>query len=112
MNKSKNYERNAKVLEALDNAGANLNKEHNIEHHLYCYSKENYEMLIKLGERNGYRVVHAGKEEDEEGVFWQLDLIKPIKPNLSNIECQSKEIELFAEKTSSDYDGWGTELEK
>ncbi len=111
MTKSKNYERNLKVLEALRNAGADSNKEHSIEHHLYCYSEDDYNLLMNLGKTNGYRVAYEGKEEDEDGTFWQLDLVKSTKPTFSTIEAQSKEIESFAEQAKADYDGWGTEVE-
>ena len=110
--KSKHYERNYKTVEALRNAGANLDKPHSIEHHLYCYSESEFEKLKKLGIEYGYLILHDGIGEYEGEVFWQLDLVKSITPKLENIEAQAIEIEAIAERVNADYDGWGTEVKK
>ncbi len=110
--KSQNYERNVAVIKALDDACCDFDKEHKVEHHLYCYSESDYLAACELGQRKGYKVINEGKYQDEEEVLWQLDLVKPIKPTLTNVEQQSIELELIANEVSADYDGWGTEVEK
>ena len=109
--KSKNYERNITVLEALQDAGSNVEKEHQIEHHFYCFSEENYQKLLELGRLAGYKIMFEGSADYGDGKMWQLDLVKSVKPSLNMIETQTLELEAFAEKTESDYDGWGTEVE-
>jgi regulator of RNase E activity RraB len=109
--KSSRYEANIKTLEALRNAGSNSNKNHHIEHHLYCFTIEDYEKLIELGRASGYEVKYEGVIEDDSGNYWQMDLVKFTKPNIELIEIQSLEIDSFAEQANADYDGWGTEVE-
>ena len=109
--KSKNYERNIMVLKALEDAGSNADKEHQIEHHFYCFSEENYQKLLELGRAAGYEIMFEGSADYGDGKMWQLDLVKSVKPSLNVIEAQTLELEAFAEKTESDYDGWGTEVE-
>ena len=110
--KSKSYKANVKVVNALKEAGANFDKLHSIEHHFYCYSEAGYNQVITLGENLGYMPANEGKDEDENGIFWQLDLIKKSKPDIESIEKQVIEIEDIAEKSNADYDGWGTEIEE
>ncbi|PCJ91312.1 MAG: hypothetical protein COA46_07590 [Porticoccaceae bacterium] len=109
--KSNNYERNVKVLEALQDAGSNVDKEHNIEHHFYCVSEESYQKLLELGRSAGYKIMFEGSADYGDGKMWQLDLVKSVKPSIDVLEAQTLELEAFAEKTESDYDGWGTEVE-
>ena len=52
-----------------------------------------------------------GNADYGDGKMWQLDLVKSAKPSIDVIEAQTLELEAFAEKTESDYDGWGTEVE-
>ena len=112
MDKSKRYDVNVKIVKALKDAGSDFKKSHAIEHHLYCYTEPDFNLLISLGKKNGYMVAHEGRHEDDKGVFWSLDLIKKSSPDIESIEIQSIEIEHMAEKTNADYDGWGTEVEK
>ncbi len=109
--KSKNYNRNVETIKALKRVGSDFTIEHLIEHHLYCYSLEDYERLIALGEGAGYKVMYEGLVEDDDGDYWQLDLVKKVTPTLENIERQSVEIESFEAESNADYDGWGTEVE-
>lgn len=112
MEKSINHERNIKVVQALKDAGSDFKKLHNIEHHLYCYTESDFNLVITLGKRSGYVVANDGKHKDDKGVFWALDLVKKSTPDIASIEGQSIEIERIAEKANADYDGWGTEVEK
>lgn len=109
--KSNHYDRTIKVLEALTNAGANIEKPHNIEHHIYCYTEADFRSLKTQGEALGYTVKCLGESEYNQKPLWQIDLVKPTKPNLQAIELQSLEIEFLTEKCNADYDGWGTEVE-
>ena len=110
MKKSIHHERNIATLDALRNAGANPNKLHNIEHHLYCHSEESFNRVMSLGQQRGFEVAHSGKDEDEE--LWSLDLVARSLPTLEAVNQQSIEIEEIAEATEADYDGWGTEVEQ
>jgi regulator of ribonuclease activity B len=112
MEKSKHYERNTKVVQALKDAGSDFGKLHSIEHHLYCYTQADFELAIALGTKSGYTVANEGTHEDDKGTFWSLDLVRKSTPDLTSIEKQSLEIELIAEKANADYDGWGTEVEQ
>ena len=112
MEKSVNFERNVKVVQALKDAGSNFEKLHVIEHHIYCYTEPDFDHIITLGKDNGYVVANEGQHEDDKGVYWVLDLIKQSTPDLASIEKQSIEIEHFAEVANADYDGWGTEIER
>jgi regulator of RNase E activity RraB len=109
--KSQRFEENKNTMEALINAGSDVNKAHLIEHHLYSYSKEEYEKLIQLGVAGGYELKYEGVVEDKDGDYWQLDLVKSAKPSLDSIELQALEIESYAKQANADYDGWGTEVE-
>ncbi len=109
--KSKSYDRNVKVLDALREAGSNAEKVHDIEHHFYCYSEGNYQSLLDFARSSGYKIMHEGRADYDGGNIWQLDLVKSVKPSLGVLETQSLELERFAEITGSDYDGWGTEVE-
>jgi regulator of RNase E activity RraB len=111
MDKSDHYERNVKTVQALKDAGSDFQKLHAIEHHLYCYTEHDFNLLIALGREAGYEVAHEGTHEDEKGAFWSLDLVRKSTPDLASIEKQAIEIEAMAEKASADYDGWGTEVE-
>ncbi|MFA6178114.1 MAG: ribonuclease E inhibitor RraB [Candidatus Methylopumilus sp.] len=112
MEKSKHYERNVKVVQALNDAGSDFKKLHNIEHHLYCYTELDFNLVISLGKQSGYSVANEGKLKDDKSVFWALDLIKKSTPDIASVEKQSIEIERIAEKANADYDGWGTEVGK
>ena len=112
MENSEHYERNVKVIDALKEAGANMAAPHSIEHHIYSYSKSDFESISKAGEEHGYLVENSGQYEDENGVFWSQDLTKRVAPVIENIEQQSKEIEAIVNQFASDYDGWGTEVEQ
>jgi regulator of RNase E activity RraB len=109
MPKSNNYDRNTEVVKALKEAGANFEKPHKLEHHLYCYTLASFDLVKSLGVRYGYSVAHDGKHEEEN--FWSLDLVKTSTPDIESVERQSFEIELIAEQSDAEYDGWGTEVE-
>jgi regulator of RNase E activity RraB len=111
MARSKNYERNRAVLKALKDAGTNFQKPHALEHHLYCYTQDSFNLVQSLGTGLGYAVKHEGKNEDEESL-WSLDLVKTSTPDIDSVEGQSVEIEMIADQADADYDGWGTEVEK
>ena len=111
MEQSIHYDRNVATLRALRDAGANANKLHCIEHHLYCYSKESFELVTLLGQQQGFKVAHAGKHEQQEAL-WSLDLTISSLPNIDEIEKQSLKVEEIAERAEADYDGWGTEVEE
>jgi regulator of ribonuclease activity B len=111
MKKSSHCERNIATLHALQNAGANPNKLHSIEHHLYCYSEASFNLVMSLGRQRGFEVAHAGKREEEEAL-WSLDLTVRSLPTMEAVEWQSIEIEEIAEAAEADYDGWGTEVER
>lgn len=111
MNKSKSYERNRAVLKALREAGADFQKPHALEHHLYCYTQASFDLVQSLGTHHGYSVAHQGKHEEEENL-WSLDLVKTSTPDIESVERQSIEIEMIAEQANADYDGWGTEVEE
>lgn len=111
MERSKHYDRNVATLRALHDAGANPNKMHCIEHHLYCHSQASYDLVVSLGRQQGFDVAHGGKHEEEEGL-WSLDLILNCLPNMDEIERQSLKVEEIAERAQADYDGWGTEVEE
>lgn len=112
MEKSKSYEGNVKVVQALRDTGSDFKKVHRIEHHLYCYTESDFNLVITQGKKNGYVVANEGRHENDKGVFWSLDLVKMSTPDIASIEKQAIEIELIAEKAQADYDGWGTEVEK
>jgi regulator of ribonuclease activity B len=112
MDKSKNFERNVKVVQALKEAGSDFEKLHSIEHHLYCYTETDLNLVISLGKKSGYSVANEDKLKDDKGFFWALDLVKKSTPDIASVEKQSIEIERIAEKANADYDGWGTEVEK
>ena len=112
MEKSKHYERNTKVVQALKDAGSDFRKLHSIEHHLYCYTEADFKLAIALGTKSGYTVANEGTHEDDKGRFWSLDLVRKSTPDLTSIEKQSIEIELIADEANADYDGWGTEVEQ
>jgi regulator of RNase E activity RraB len=112
MDKSKHYERNTKVVQALKDAGSDFGKLHSIEHHLYCYTEADLKLAITMGAGSGYTVANEGTHEDDRGTFWSLDLVKRSTPDLVSIEKQSLEIEQIAEAANADYDGWGTEVEQ
>lgn len=112
MTRSQNYERNIKVVAAIKDAGSNLSRPHSIEHHIYSYTEEDFSGVSQAGVRSGYEILNSGKHEDEDGVFWSQDLVKPALPIIEEIEVQSLEVEEIVEKFNSDYDGWGTEVEE
>lgn len=112
MDKSKHYERNTKVVQALKDAGSDFGKLHSIEHHLYCYTEADLRLAISMGTKGGYTVANEGTHEDDGRTFWSLDLIKRSTPDLATIEKQALEIERIAEEANADYDGWGTEVEQ
>jgi regulator of RNase E activity RraB len=112
MQRSKRYEANTKVVQALKDAGSDFRKLHSIEHHLYCPTEADFKLAITLGTESGYAVAHEGTHEDDKGTFWSLDLVKQSTPDITSIEKQALEIEQIAEKANAGYDGWGTEVEQ
>lgn len=112
MERSKHYERNIKVVQALKDAGSDFRKPHSIEHHLYCHTQADFKSAVALGTERGYTVANEGTHEDDKGTFWSLDLVKQSTPDITSIEKQALEIERIAEKANADYDGWGTEVEQ
>jgi regulator of ribonuclease activity B len=111
MEKSKRYDANVKTVQAVKDAGSDFAKLHAIEHHLYCYTEESFDLLMALGREAGYEVAHEGRHEGDDGPFWSLDLVRKSTPDIFSIEKQALEIEAMAEKADADYDGWGTEVE-
>ena len=112
MQRSKHYERNEKVVKALEDAGSDFRKLHSIEHHLYCYNEADFNLATALGIQSGYAVANQGTHEDDQGTVWSFDLVKKSTPDLASIEKQAIEIESIAEEANADYDGWGTEVEQ
>ncbi len=109
---SRYYERNIKTLQALTKAGANSAKVHTIEHHIYCQSIADVELVTQRGSNLGYEVMHSYARDRNGKRFWSFDLVKKSTPTIENIEVQSFELLQIIDGIDAQYDGWGTEVEK
>jgi regulator of RNase E activity RraB len=112
MTASPYYERNMKTLKALANAGANLAKPHTIEHHVYCDSIADVELVKQRGLNLGYEIMHDESRNRDGMPVWSFDLAKKCTPTIENIESQALEIQQIIHGIRAKYDGWGTEVEK
>ncbi len=109
---SPNVEGNIKTINALKEAGADLNKLHPLEHHFYCYFQECINSLMSKGQSQGYKPANIGTNVYEGTKYWYGDLIKETVLELKLINQENIVMLKLASEFSADYDGWGTPVIK
>lgn len=101
------------MLRALTNHGADLSKPHNIEHHFLVKTENDFEALKAWGISQGFTVMYDGESPDQsDGPLWVLDLVKATVPTIEEIHAQTVLMDSASIKFNSEYDGWGTDVEK
>lgn len=101
------------VIDALLEDGSNPEAMHTIEHH---FSSDDFDLLEKAALeafKQGWDVTDAEEFETEEGqrvLAFDIIIESPLEDE-SILEDIEKMLAL-AEKTGTDYDGWGTYFEE
>lgn len=105
-----NVEMNQKTIQALKDAGSDIEKPHPLEHHFYCYTPEALKVLMSKGESLGYRIANVGDNEHEGTHYWYGDLIKETVLDIEVINNENSLMLRLASEFGGDYDGWGTPI--
>lgn len=100
------------TIEELKNAGSDLSKVHELEHHFVVVDIEVAGQIAEELRKDGYVIseILDGEDEDDGSTYYFFDAIKPciMKPEL--VFAESKKMAVIAKRYGVLYDGWGTHI--
>ncbi|MGO4549563.1 ribonuclease E inhibitor RraB [Lysobacter sp. 2RAF19] len=99
-------QQDARVIENLRAAGADLSKLHDIDFFLMFDTKSQAESAAAEIERLGYRIAEI--ESSPDGTQWQIHATRQMVPALDAMTAITRSFEALAQKHGGYYDGWGT----
>lgn len=103
---------NIEVLRALAEAGGDLSRPHEIEHHFLCPDRKAAEPILAWGRSAGYRPSAVFDAEHEGLRYVHFDLVMATVPTLANMTAQTTSMLEIAARCGVDYDGWGCSVER
>jgi regulator of RNase E activity RraB len=96
------------VIQALRNAGSDLNKAHALEHHFITYNRSKADAVISDELAGGYKASAVSTLNDKSGTqYWYFDLVKSVVPAEETVFAESLRMTRLAKKHEVEYDGWG-----
>ena len=100
----------ARVIENLREAGADLTKPHLIEFFFYFPTEGKARTAAKELAELKYSVKEIRPSNDPTS--WTVLANRKMVPRLVDISSSTRELELIADEYDGEYDGWGTEVVK
>ena len=100
----------ARVIDNLRQAGANLSKPHTLEFFFYFQTEQDAQAAAK--ELDGLRYVVNEVRMDPDSESWTVLATKEIVPSLAEVTASTRELERLANEHHGQYDGWGTAVVK
>ena len=101
------------TIKALRDAGSNVAKPHNLEHHFVTYERAKADAVIADELAAGYKVSEVSTLNDKSGKpYFYFDLIKATVLKEAIIFAESLRMTTLEKKHGVLYDGWGCLVEK
>lgn len=99
---------NARVLELMDDCGADMDRLHVIEHFMYAPTEEIARALAAEASAAGYGAAQVSKSPCKDSENWLVFLTRETLPRDADIDSESVFLLSLCNKHGADYDGWGT----
>lgn len=100
------------MLRALGDAGSDLSKPHEIEHHFACSTQSLAESVRTRGAALAFEPSPVTKQNYESETYFTVDLVRTAVPTTSEITQQTRQMLELAANLGVEYDGWGCMLVK
>jgi regulator of RNase E activity RraB len=99
-------EADLKVIGALRDAGSDLSKPHNIEHHFVCSSGAVADQLHSWGVERGLQATRVMSDEYQGAMYFHFDFVIPTVPTIENVFRDTSRFFTMADEFGVEYDGW------
>lgn len=99
---------NARVLELMDDCGADMERLHAIEHFMYAPTEETAKTLAAEAKAAGYGEAQICESNYGGKTSWLVFLTREALPKDADIDNESIFLASLCEKHGATYDGWGT----
>jgi uncharacterized protein (TIGR01619 family) len=102
---------NEKLLQKLQQAGDQLDKERPVNHLIYFTTEADEQCFIPYMLKQHFKIVSKEKTDDSKRLF-KLQITRTDKVDLSTISAITIDMKRMAMKCNGEYDGWETAVVK
>lgn len=105
------HEKDRRVLDLIEQQGADLSRPYMIDHHFIATSKKDAEALGQWGRNHGFCVSDVYEDDYRGRIDYHVELSKPCFPTIEHIAPDTSLMVQLAERFKCTYDGWGCGIE-